>query len=70
MLKRAGWLARAVVVAAVVVGLGGVVRESIAQSDMKKDDKKAGDTMQSPDTMKSGDAMKKGETKGDMKAGT
>ena len=63
MLKRAGWLVRAVVVVAVVVGLGGVVRESVAQSNMKKDDKKAGEAMQSPDAIKSGDVMKKGEMK-------
>ena len=37
MLKRAGWLRRAVVVTmvSVVVGLGGVVSESAAQSDVK-----------------------------------
>lgn len=81
MLKRAGWLGRAAVIAVVGVafGLGGTVGESIAQGDMKKgdtmkmDDKmKTGDTMQSPDKMKSGDSMKgdsmkKGDMKGDMK---
>jgi Pyruvate/2-oxoacid:ferredoxin oxidoreductase gamma subunit len=42
MLKRAGGLGRAVGVAVVgiVFGLGGVVGESFAQSDMKKDDTK------------------------------
>jgi hypothetical protein len=83
MLKRAGWLGRAVVVAVVgvAVGLAGVVGQSVAQSDVKKDgttkmdDKmktgdtmKSGDTMQSADKMKSGDGMKKGEMTGDIKA--
>jgi hypothetical protein len=77
MLKRAGWLGRAVVVAVVgvAVGLAGVVGQSVAQSDVKKDgttkmdDKmKTGDTMQSSDKMKSGDGVKKGEMKGDIKA--
>lgn len=77
MVKRAGWLGRTVVVAmaGVAFGLGGVVGESAAQTDMKKDDTmkmddkmKTGDTMQSADKMKSGDGMKKDETKGDMKA--
>jgi hypothetical protein len=77
MLKRAGWLGRAVVVAVVgvAVGLAGVVGQSVAQSDVKKDgtmkmdDKmKTDDTMQSADKMKSGDDMKKGEMKGDIKA--
>jgi hypothetical protein len=75
MLKRAGWLGRAVVVAVVdvAVGLAGVVGQSVAQSDVKKDgttkmdDKmKTGDTMQSADKMN--DGMKKGEMKGDIKA--
>ena len=62
MLKRAGGLGRAVVVAVVgiVFALAGVVGESSAQSDMKK-----GDKMKMDDTMKSGDTMMKGEK--DMK---
>jgi hypothetical protein len=65
MVKRAGWLGRAVMVAMVGVafGLGGVVGESLAQSDMKKDDKmKMDDKMKTGDTMKSGDAMKSGDS--------
>ncbi len=64
MLKRAGGLGRAVVVAVVgiVFGLGGVVGESFAQSDMKKDDKmKMDDKMKTGDTMRSSDAMKSGD---------
>jgi hypothetical protein len=75
MLKRAGSVGRVVAIALVVFGLGGLDAESVAQSDMKKDDKmkmddtmKTGDKMQSGDTMKSGDTTMKGEKKGDMKA--
>src|SRR6267142_2388617 len=47
--------------AAMVAVVGG---ESVAQSDMKKDDKmKTGDAMQSGDKMKSGYTMMKGEKK-------
>lgn len=79
MQKRAGWIGRSVAVAIVgiVFLVGGFVRESAAQSDMKHDDKpKAGDTMKSGDMksgdnkssdMKSGDAMQSGNG---MKSGT
>src|SRR6267142_5573751 len=60
MTKRLGRAAMVAVVG-VVFGLGGVVGESVAQSDMKKDDKmKSGDTMMKDE--------KKGEMKGEMKA--
>lgn len=78
MLKRMD-LARAVVIAALGIGIGlaGAAGPSVAQ-DMKKDDKmKTGDTMKSSDQMMKndkkgemkGDTTMKGGAKGDMKAG-
>jgi pentapeptide MXKDX repeat protein len=77
MLKGTRRLQRVVVIAAVAIafGLGGVVDQSIAQDNMKKDDMmKKDDKMKSSDKvsgdkMKSGDTMMKDDKKGDMKAG-
>ena len=77
MTKRTAWLGRGLAVGLVggVLGLGGIVGESIAQDSMKKNDTmttegktKAGDTMPPAGTKKSSDMKMTGDSKDDMKS--